>query len=195
MTLGEKLKEIRKRFCLSQEQLAEVMNVSRQAITKWENDGGMPDVSNLQELSKVFGLTVDYLLNDDNQLPALVMRKELDQSKYKSKFDSYYEILKEYYPEPYEVYVLSRSKNMNFFERIIDFCVGGSSPAMIFPVETADVLSDLSPYYLVMKDNMKFLVNIKNWILEVIELPNNTSCKKFVYGKNKFKNCGKLKLK
>lgn len=35
MTLGEKLKEIRKRFGLSQEQLAEIMNVSRQAITKW----------------------------------------------------------------------------------------------------------------------------------------------------------------
>lgn len=195
MTLGEKLKDIRKRFGLSQEQLAEVMNVSRQAITKWESDVGMPDVSNLQELSKVFGLTVDYLLNDDNQLPALVMRKELDKDKYKSKFDSYSEILKEYYGEPYEIYVLSRSKNMNFFERIIDFCVGGSSPAMIFPIETADVLSDLSPYYLVMKDNMKFLVNIKNWVLEVIELPNNTNSKKFVYGKNKFRNCGKLKLK
>lgn len=40
------------------------MNVSRQAITKWENDGVLPDVSNLQELSKVFGITVDYLLND-----------------------------------------------------------------------------------------------------------------------------------
>lgn len=39
MTLGQKLREIRKRFALSQEQLAEIMNVSRQAITKWENDG------------------------------------------------------------------------------------------------------------------------------------------------------------
>ena len=49
MTLGQKLKEIRKRFGLSQEQLAEIMNVSRQAITKWENDSGIPDISNLQE--------------------------------------------------------------------------------------------------------------------------------------------------
>ena len=195
MTLGEKLKDIRKRFGLSQEQLAEVMNVSRQAITKWESDSGLPDVSNLQELSKVFGLTVDYLLNEDNQLPALVMRKEIDKTKYKSKFDSYVEILKEYFAEPYEIYVLSRTKKMNFFEGIINVCVGGSSPAMIFPISTADGLSDLSPYYLVMKDNMKFLVNIKEWVLEVVELPNNTSSKKFVYGKNKFKNCGKLKLK
>ena len=75
MTLGQKLKEIRNKFGLSQEQLAEIMNVSRQAITKWESDSGLPDVSNLQELSKVFGVTVDYLLNDNNSLPALSMRK------------------------------------------------------------------------------------------------------------------------
>lgn len=66
MTLGQKLRKIRSKFGLSQEQLAEVINVSRQAITKWENDGGLPDVSNLQEISEVFGVTVDYLLNGDS---------------------------------------------------------------------------------------------------------------------------------
>ena len=84
MTLGQKLKRIRSKFGLSQEQLAEIMNVSRQAITKWENDNGLPDVSNLKELSKVFGLTVDYLLDDNNGLPALSMKKELDKNKYKN---------------------------------------------------------------------------------------------------------------
>ncbi len=81
MTLGQKLKEIRKRFGLSQEQLAEIINVSRQAITKWESDNGLPDVSNLQELSKVFGVTVDYLLNGENKLPALAMRRNLCMGK------------------------------------------------------------------------------------------------------------------
>lgn len=194
MTLGQKLKEIRKRFGLSQEQLAEIMNVSRQAITKWESDAGLPDVTNLQELSKVFGLTVDYLLNDENQLPALAMKKELDKSKYKNKLSSYYEILKEYYAEPYEIYVLTREKKMNPVEFLIDFFIGGSKPEMIFPLETADVLSDLSPYYLVKKDGLKLLVNIKDWNLIVIELPSNTNEKKFVYGKNRFRNCGLLKL-
>ena len=65
MTLGQKLKEIRKRFGLSQESLAEIMNVSRQAITKWESDEGLPDVSNLQELSKVFNVSLDELTNND----------------------------------------------------------------------------------------------------------------------------------
>lgn len=187
MTLGEKLKEIRKRFGLSQEQLAEVMNVSRQAITKWENDGGIPDVSNLQELSKVFGITVDYLLNDENQLPALQLREVLDKDKYKNKISSYAMILREYYAEPYEVYNLVRGKKMTKLGWILDLFTWGVH-------DDIDGISDLSPYYLVKKDNLKLLVNIKDWVLEVIELPSNTNDKKFSYGNNKFINCGKLKL-
>ena len=186
MTLGQKLKEIRKKFSLSQEQLAEIMNVSRQAITKWENEGGLPDVSNLQELSKVFGITVDYLLNDENELPSLSMKKELDKDKYKNKLTMFSEVLKEYYHEPWEVYSLRREKKMNIVEKIIDFCVD------IMPITLADITSDASSYYLVKKDNLKLLVNIKNYILEVIELPSNTNDKNFTYGQNKFRNCGKL---
>lgn len=190
MTLGQKLRKIRSKFGLSQEQLAEVINVSRQAITKWENDGGLPDVSNLQEISEVFGVTVDYLLNDDSNLPALSMKKKLDRNKYKNKVIMYSEVLKEYYPEPYEIFVLSRTKKLNFIELILDTFIAPS----IGPVSTADELGDLSPYYLVKKDDLKLLVNIKNYTLEVIELPFNTNDKKFIYKKNKFRNCGKLKL-
>lgn len=164
MTLGQKLRKIRSKFGLSQEQLAEVINVSRQAITKWENDGGLPDVSNLQEISEVFGVTVDYLLNDDSNLPALSMKKKLDRNKYKNKVVMYSEVLKEYYPEPYEIFVLSRTKKLNFIELILDTFIAPS----IGPVSTADELGDLSPYYLVKKDDLKLLVNIKNYTLEVI---------------------------
>lgn len=188
MTLGEKLKSIRGKFGLSQEQLAGFMNVSRQAIAKWEADGGIPDVSNLQELSNIFGITVDYLLNDENQLPALQLRKALDKDKYKNKISSYPSILKEYFSEPYEVYNLVRRKKMTKLEWILDFFAWGIH-------DDIDGISDLSPYYLVKKDNLKLLVNIKDWVLEVIELPSNTNDKKFSYDNNKFINCGKLKLK
>lgn len=188
MTLGEKLKEIRKRFGLSQEQLAEIMNVSRQAITKWENDGGIPDVTNLQELSKVFGITVDYLLNDENGLPALSMTKQLDQDKYDGKISSYSLILKEYYSAPWEVYSLIRDKKMSKLEATFDFLIGTGT------VGLADALNDLSPFYLVIKDNLKMLVNIKDWTLRVYELPSDTNVKKFAYGKNKFKMCCKVNL-
>lgn len=188
MTLGQKLKEIRKRFGLSQEQLAEIMNVSRQAITKWENDGGIPDVSNLQELSKVFGITVDYLLNDDNGLPALSMIKALDKDKYDGKISSYAIILKEYYPAPWEIYTLIRVKKMSKLEATFDFFIGAGT------VELADQLNDASPFYLIIKDNLKMLVNIQKWTLKVYELPSDTNIKKFVYGKNKFKIGCKVNL-
>ena len=87
--------KIRKKFGLSQEQLAEIMNVSRQAITKWETDTGIPDTSNLQELSKVFNLTVDYLLDNDNSLPSLSMKRELDKDKYEMSQKGYIQIIKE----------------------------------------------------------------------------------------------------
>ena len=191
MTFGEKLKEIRKRFGLTQEKLSWLINVSRQAITKWENDEGLPDITNLQELSKLFGITIDYLLDKDNNLPALTLRKELDKDKYESKLSIYDEVLKEYFDESYEIYNLSRSKKMSVVENLIDTFIVPE----IGPVSTVDALSDLSPYYLVKKDNLKFLVNIKNYILEIIELPNNTSDKKIIYNRNIFRNCGRLNLR
>lgn len=186
MSISQKLKEIRKKFGLSQEDLARIINVSRQAITKWENDGGIPDVSNLQELSKVFGVTVDYLLDDDKNLPALTMRIELDRNKYKNKISSYLEILNEYYPEPYEVYILSRDKEMKTLEKTLDFFTLGIHKSI-------DAISNNSPYYLVKKDNLKFLVEIDDFVLKVMELPYNTNEKKFTFNNNNFINCGILK--
>ena len=61
-------------------------------------------------------------------------------------------------------------------------------------METVDALNDTTPYYLVKKDGLKLLVNIHDYILEVIELPENTNVKNFVYGKNKFKQFKKLEL-
>ena len=189
MTLGQKLKEIRKRFGLSQESLAEIMNVSRQAITKWESDEGLPDVSNLQELSKVFNLTVDYLLDNDNSLPALSMKKALDKDKYEMNQNGYVQIIKDNYAEPWEVYELLRNKNHSKLVSIVsDWIVGAGA------METLDALDDMTPYFLVKKDGLKLLVNIHDYILEVIELPENTNDKKFVYGKNIFKQYKKLEL-
>lgn len=188
MTLGQKLKNIRKKFGLSQEELANLIKVSRQAITKWENDLGLPDTENLKELSKLFGVTIDYLLDNNTDLPLLVMRKNLDKTKYKSKLSSYEEILKEYYSEPWEIYILTRERNMNKLERLVDFFVD------IMPITLADITGDISPYYLVKKDDLKLLVNIKDWVLEVTELDSNINEKKFVVGKNVFHKHQKLNL-
>ncbi|MCM1058525.1 MAG: helix-turn-helix domain-containing protein [Firmicutes bacterium] len=64
MNFSEKLKEIRKREGISQEQLADKIGVSRQAITKWETGKGLPDVENMVIIAEIFKTTIDELLMD-----------------------------------------------------------------------------------------------------------------------------------
>lgn len=66
MTLGEKIKELRKKYGFTQEKLAEQLAVSRQAITKWETDGGIPDIENITAIAKLFHVSADYLLSDES---------------------------------------------------------------------------------------------------------------------------------
>lgn len=62
MTLGERLKSIRKQAGLSQEQPAEKLKASRQAVTKWETDAGIPDIENMKAISVLFHVSMDELL-------------------------------------------------------------------------------------------------------------------------------------
>lgn len=65
MTFSEKLKSMRKQSGMSQEKLAEKIGVSRQAITKWENNTGIPDVENILAISSLFNVSVDELLSNE----------------------------------------------------------------------------------------------------------------------------------
>lgn len=65
MTFAEKLKNIRKQAGMSQEQLAEKLGVSRQAVTKWETDAGIPDIENIMAISALFDISIDELLSNE----------------------------------------------------------------------------------------------------------------------------------
>lgn len=65
MTFAEKLKSIRKQAGMSQEQLAEKLGVSRQAVTKWETDAGIPDIGNIMAISALFDISTDELLSNE----------------------------------------------------------------------------------------------------------------------------------
>lgn len=65
MTFGEKLQALRKSRGLSQEQMAEVLEVSRQAVSKWELNASMPDADKIVEISRRFSVSTDYLLKDE----------------------------------------------------------------------------------------------------------------------------------
>lgn len=62
MTIADRISELRKARELSQEELAELTGVSRQAVSKWESEQSVPDMYNVVTLSEVFGVTTDYLL-------------------------------------------------------------------------------------------------------------------------------------
>ncbi|MDR0862809.1 MAG: helix-turn-helix domain-containing protein [Oscillospiraceae bacterium] len=65
MTLGGKIQQQRKQRGMSQEQLAARLTVSRQAISKWELGESSPDTENIVQLSRLFGVSTDFLLNDE----------------------------------------------------------------------------------------------------------------------------------
>lgn len=64
MTLGDKLSKLRKENNYTQEQLADVLGVSRQAISKWESDTTYPETDKLIRMSELFDCSLDYLLKD-----------------------------------------------------------------------------------------------------------------------------------
>lgn len=65
MTFAEKLQTLRKSKGLSQEQLAAQMEVSRQAVSKWELGESLPDIENVLRLGKLFAVSTDYLLKNE----------------------------------------------------------------------------------------------------------------------------------
>lgn len=82
-TLGTRIAEQRRKMNLTQDQLAEQMGVSSQAVSKWENDLSCPDISLLPSLSDLFGISIDELLRGESQKIVQVLpegeRKDLNK--------------------------------------------------------------------------------------------------------------------
>ena len=91
-TLGLRIAKYRKAKGITQDQLAEQMGVSSQAVSKWENDLSCPDISLLPELADYFGITIDKLLRGDNsnavQLVSDDERKDLNKMLLKISVNS-----------------------------------------------------------------------------------------------------------
>ena len=65
MTFGKNLQTLRRQNGLSQQQLAEQLGVSRQAVSKWELDAAKPDIDNVIQISRLFGVSIDELLTGE----------------------------------------------------------------------------------------------------------------------------------
>ena len=68
MILADKIIDLRKKNGWSQEELAELLDVSRQSVSKWEGAQSVPDMARIIRMSEIFGVTTDYLLKDDAEL-------------------------------------------------------------------------------------------------------------------------------
>ena len=79
MNLSDKIIKLRRVHDWSQEDLAEKLNVSRQAISRWENGTALPDAQNILQISKLFGVTTDYLLNDNYECDIHVVQSAVKE--------------------------------------------------------------------------------------------------------------------
>ena len=86
MKLGETIKYYRTQLNLSQAELGDKIGVSRQAVTKWETDTGIPNINNIQALSELFHISIDALLSSDYHV----------QSLYESKIEYDIDMLKDF---------------------------------------------------------------------------------------------------
>jgi len=79
MNLGNKMLTLRKKMGLSQEQLAEQLNVTRQTISKWELNETVPDLKQAKQLSRVFKVSLDELT--DNDIKNILVQKVSNTEK------------------------------------------------------------------------------------------------------------------
>ena len=86
MTLGTRISLLRREKGLKQEELAECMGVSPQAVSKWENDLNCPDIALLPQLAKTLGVTVDHLLTGEKPEPPVRMVPEGERKDIQNLF-------------------------------------------------------------------------------------------------------------
>lgn len=107
MTFGQIIKKLRREADMTQEKLAELLSVSAQAVSRWENDSAMPDIALLVPLANLFHVTTDYLLGVDISKREQIIgdiRKEADGYSSRGYYEKARDILEDglrQYPENY----------------------------------------------------------------------------------------------
>ena len=86
MKFSEKIYLLRKEAGMTQSELAEALHVSRQSISKWEMDTVMPDMVNIIAISKIFLVSIDYLIHDDIEVRESQKKINLPSHNNKKKF-------------------------------------------------------------------------------------------------------------
>lgn len=190
MTLGEKLKEARKQAGLSQEQLAEKLGISRSAVAKWETDAGMPDIDNLKILSRLLGVSIDYLVDNGKELDKAIIKEPIDLSRYEgSRRKKKDKAVREKYPTA-KIHPLLAKTKLTKAQRILDNVLGFCTPAGFGIPRISNDLKDIDKqYYLAEQDGRQFLVLVTDEFIVSRELSQKQYDGKFEIGDIKFTKC------
>jgi len=142
MKLAEKIYQERRKLGLSQEQFAEQMDISRQAVSKWESGQSMPDLDKIVVMSQIFGVSTDYLLKEEETIPEEVVGgvesdsyRELDE-EVTMKYEENPEMLKELSVEEIHSYKNTYISSTKHIALGVFLCILGAAL-----VELTEVLS------------------------------------------------------
>lgn len=131
--------------------------MSRQAITKWETDKGIPDVDNLKVLSKLLNISIDYLLDDGESIDELVMREPYNLAEYGkgSKGKQKDRAVRDKFPDA-EIHTLLGEQKLTKGEKVIDNVLGFTVAPFGIPGLINSVKNMDKQYYLLEKDGKQF---------------------------------------
>ena len=172
MNFAEKLKELRKQKGISQEQLAEKIHVSRQAITKWETGIGIPDIENLLAISSLFNESLDSLLSEEKSLISkheflYESRTEYDLDSPKKidlKLGTAHEVIIEKTKDE-KIQVIAASNKLNYLARQVKVKITENEKRMDVIVKHSSDLSDIAAI-----ENLFILVRIPEKFVADAEL-------------------------
>ena len=162
MTLGEKIREARRKCGLSQEQLAEKLSVSRSAIAKWETDKGLPDVGNLKILARLLNVSVDHLLDETQTVDEPVIRENYQLAAYgygckKVKKDR---VVRSKFPDAVIYPLLGR-------QELVDLGSIADNTPDCRTNPLGRVKNTDKAFYLIEKDDRQFIVTVTDVYVEI----------------------------
>lgn len=194
MTLGEKIKNARVKAGMTQEDLASKMLVSRQAVSKWESDKGIPDIDNLKAMSKLLNISIDYLVDDGTELDMSVIREPVDLTVYGKGRKKVLKdkAIRDKYPNATIMTLLAEPK-LTKGEKAVDTAILLFTPLLDMVKLSKQINNVDNEFYLIEQEEQQYLAVVTSEFIESRKLVTKISSKKFAIGDYKFTNCGPIK--
>ena len=193
MIFAKKLKQLRQQTGWSQEQLADRLDVTRQAVAKWERGAGFPDIDNVQALAKLFNTSVDELLDYTRAGLASAMREPIDLDAYPTDTKGYSAsdlAVADKFADADQIESLNRHRRLTWWQKIIDFFVGAGTLDVAFSGEAIGQLKGDRRYYLVEKSGRSWIVEVTKTYIERREIAETLPRKGLTVGDYMYRRSG-----